>query len=182
MARLQQIVSLAAVALVAGCADHARSAAPTAPDNPRLAASSSSAVMEFGVEGVGSGYPPTSGHDASAHASDKVHPRTVTIARGGTVTFEIDPFHDVAIYRDGTRPEDIEVSPATLQPLVLGPVFIPDFITNDPDGRIALGPGYSFGEQVWTSAAFTQPGTYLVICTTTPHFVEAKMYGWIVVK
>jgi hypothetical protein len=28
----------------------------------------------------------------------------------------------------------------------------------------------------------TEPGTYLVICTTLVHFVEAKMYGWVIVK
>jgi hypothetical protein len=36
----------------------------------------------------------------------------------------------------------------------------------------------------WTSPAgtFDQPGTYLVICAIVPHFVEAKMYAWVVVK
>jgi hypothetical protein len=98
------------------------------------------------------------------------------------VTFQIGPFHQVAVYQPGTKPGDIEVSPATLQPLIVGPVFIPNFIINDPDGRLALGPPVSFAPQQWTSPPLTQPGTYLVICTVTPHFVEANMYGWIIVK
>ena len=31
-------------------------------------------------------------------------------------------------------------------------------------------------------AVFESPGRYLVICTLLPHFVGAKMYGWVIVK
>ena len=32
------------------------------------------------------------------------------------------------------------------------------------------------------SFTFTEPGRYLVICTFLPHFADAQMYGWVIVK
>lgn len=140
----------------------------------------SNAVVTFGRTGVGSPFPPPSGHDASGHAYDKVLPHTVNISAGGSVTFNILPIHAVAIYDDGTEPSDITLSPATLDDLVLGPVTLPDFVINDPANRIAQGPAPLFAGS-WTTPAgtFDTPGTYLVICTILPHFADAKMYAYV---
>ena len=57
-----------------------------------------SATLTFGQDGVGSPFPPPSGHDASGHAYDKILPHVVNIAAGGSVTINIGPFHAAAEY------------------------------------------------------------------------------------
>lgn len=150
------------------------------------AATPSTATIVFGANSHGSPFGPAEGHDASYNAKDNLIPRTVVIARGGSVTFEVGAMHQVAVYEPGTEPDDITVSPATLEDVVPAPgVVFPDFRINDPDSRIVLGPPQSFAPvQPWTTPAgtFDEPGRYLVICTTTPHFVSAKMYGWVIVR
>lgn len=151
-----------------------------------VAAPPQSATVRFGLNEVGSPFPPPAGHDHSTHAKDHIVPRTVVIAQGGSVTFEIDEFHQPALYRPGTAPEDITVSDATLQDLSLPCVpggVLPKFVINDPNGRILLGPPHSCAEQTWTTppGTFDHPGRYLVICTTLPHFRNG-MYGWVIVQ
>lgn len=140
-------------------------------------AQSLSAVVDFGRPEVGSPFPPPE-HDASYHAKDKLNPRTVVIAVGGTVTFRRAPVHLVAIYEPGTEPEDIDVTQ-------LAPSPIPELpIITDDDGLVAweeLDPAtfFQFAEFEHT---FTAPGRYLVICRLMPHFAFANMYGWVIVK
>ncbi|HEV8364313.1 MAG TPA: hypothetical protein VGQ52_12400 [Gemmatimonadaceae bacterium] len=143
----------------------------------------SNAVIEFGRTGVGSPFPPPSGHDMSGHAYDKILPHTVNIAAGGSVTFNILPIHAVAVYDDGTKPADITLTDATLDDLILGPITIPNFVINDPANRIANGPAPGFAGS-WTTPAgtFDNPGTYLVICKILPHFAVTKMYAYVKVQ
>ena len=139
-----------------------------------LALPDDSATVRFGNPGAGTTFPPPDGHDASPNAQDNLIPRTVNIVRGGTVTYEIDGFHQPAIYEPGTTPSDITVRPF--------PAF--EFV-DDPDGRIVggLGPlNFPPGTQSWESPALTQPGKYLVLCNFTPHFAFVNMYGWVNVK
>ena len=138
-----------------------------------LATPDGTATVKFGND-VGSPFPPPE-HDASGNAKDNVVPRTVTLAAGGSVTYEMTPPtvsgpHQVAVYGPGTEPEDI----ALLGP---GPWV------NDPDGRIALGPT-NFTTLTWTTPAgtFATPGRYLVLCNFLPHFAFGNMYGWVIVK
>jgi hypothetical protein len=143
-----------------------------------------SATLTFGVVGVGSPFEPPSGHDASGHAYDKILPHVVNIAAGGRVTIDIGPFHAAAVYDDGTRPEDITISPATLDDLSVPfpPGVLPDFIINDPSNRIAASPPLNpVAPTTWTTPAgtFDTPGRYLVICTVLPHFAGAKMYAYV---
>lgn len=151
-----------------------------------LGAPDATATVRFGLENVGSPFPPPAEHDRSTNAQDNLVPRTVVISQGGSVTFEIAPFHQVAIYEPGTTPNDIEISPATLEdlPVPFPPFVLPDFIINDPDSRVVLGPPLAFSHQTWTTPAstFDQPGRYLVICTVLPHFEDNNMYGWVIVK
>jgi plastocyanin len=127
-------------------------------------APNSSAVMALGNPDVGTGYSPGSGHDASWHANDRMRPGTVVIDAGESVTFQVYPGHRVAIYDDGTRPQDIVPNPG---PFVL-----------DPVNRLAIQgaptPTYSY--------TFNEPGRYLVICAIARHFFEANMYGWVIVR
>jgi hypothetical protein len=143
-----------------------------------------SATLTFGRSGVGSPFPPPSGHDASGHAYDKILPHVVNIAAGGSVTINIGPFHAAAVYDAGTRPEDISLDPSVLDDLAVPfpPGVLPDFIINDPTNRIAQGPPLDPAAPVtWTTPAgtFDTPGRYLVICVVVPHFANAKMYAYV---
>lgn len=136
------------------------------------------AIMQVGRSHVGSPFPPPEGHDASTHAQDAMQPRTVVISAGGVVTFHIEAFHNVAIYEDGTQPEDIDTS--QLEPAGTPFPFPP--LVNDPSGRLARTdlalPGTA-GPFEWT---FDTPGRYLVICEVLPHFTDGDMYGWVIVQ
>lgn len=140
------------------------------------------AVMDFGRDNIGSKFPPPSGHDESGHARDSLFPRTVTIDAGGTVTFRMGAsgVHQVAVYQDGVQPEDINTS--LLSPPA-PPPCPPVPRINDPNRRIAvLSAQVCAGGNAAPTATFNQPGKYLVICTFLVHFVEYKMYGWVVVR
>lgn len=153
--------------LLANCSDTvtpvAASGAVLANEEAPLQGLPSSAVMVFGNPDAGTDYPPQT-HDESLHGKDRVIPGTLAIAAGGTVTFQVHRPHRVAIYDDGTRPEDITVTPTS-------------FVL-DPTNRLALQetqtPTYSY--------TFDKPGRYLVICVLRRHFVVANMYGWVIVR
>ena len=139
-----------------------------------LAGPDSSAVVRFGNDDVGSPFPPITDHDQSGNGKFNLIPRTVTIARGGSVTYDIlirFGFHEPKVYDVGTTPDDIQG----------GFPFI-----DDNDGLIASGPrvGAAMGTETWTTPAgtFDEPGRYLVLCNFAPHFAEFGMYGWVNVK
>jgi plastocyanin len=146
----------------------------------RVAALSSTpltATVQFGLPDVGSPFPPPLGHDQSVHAKDNLVPRTVVIKAGGTVTFNTFGVHQVAIYDDGTEPEDIDTSIVRPTPCVGGaPLLI-----NDGDRRLAVFDQPCAGGPAAPSYTFTEPGRYLVICAFLPHF-EVQMWGWVIVK
>lgn len=176
-------VSLVLIAvLAAGCSE-----APTALEELPSAISQDElalrqgppmdeATVQFGRPEVGADFPPEEEHPSS-HAKDALQPRTVVIAAGGTVTFDMALLHQVAIYEPGTRPEDIDTSELTGAPV---PFPFPPLI-DDEDGRVAVGP-LSFPAPIQWSYTFEEPGRYLVICTVLPHFAEFDMYGWVTVK
>ena len=140
-----------------------------------------SATMKFGLPGVGTEFPPDSGHDQSGHAVDTLVPSTVVIDKGGTVTFDAVGIHQIAIYEPGKDPEDIDTSPT----VAMGPgcpPTLPEFRINDPVGRIpinGLNP-VGCGPRAYTHT-FADAGTYLVICEVLPDF-NIKMYGWVRVR
>lgn len=181
---MKTALTISIALLLLACNDMPKTTAPDpslASDEATasLSAATLEAEVEFGSEDVGSSFPPGQ-HDQSFHAFDKLRPGTVVIQRGGSVTYEIDPCHQPAVYSPGTLPSDIDVS--LLEPVGVPPCP-PDRI-NDPTGRLALAPPQSLVEKEWTTppGTFDQPGKYLVICTTFVHFQFAKMYGWVIVK
>lgn len=183
---MTRITALCLASLLVACNSEPSTAPSTVqPSLAKAAGVGSSATMEFGEvsHDVGSPFPPPDGHDASGHAQDKVRPRTVVIEAGGSVTFNIGPFHQVSIYEAGTGPEDISIAFESLT----SPFPIPDFLIVSPTGRIAsnnLTTSLSFGTSTWTSPAgtFDTPGKYFVMCRVAPHFLGAQMYGWVIVK
>jgi hypothetical protein len=133
----------------------------------------SSATVRFGNPTVGSPFPPPAfDHDSSSNARDNLIPRTSVISAGGNVTFVVAGFHQPAVYRAGTQPDDITVPP-----------FPPNLFIDDSTNRLALGPPAG-AQGPWTPPAgtFATPGRYLIICNVTPHFAIDNMYGWVTVK
>jgi len=136
------------------------------------------ATIEFGMPNTGSSFPPAS-HDQSFHAPDTLVPATAVIDAGGIVTFKVNaPVHQVAIYEPGVGIRDIDTS--LLKPSCLA--FLPPLI-DDPSGRVAVldDQPCAGGDDV-LDYTFSTPGRYLVICTFLPHFAEAQMYGWVIVR
>jgi hypothetical protein len=127
--------------------------------------------------------------------ADILVPRRVTIKEGEAVNFIIGGGHVLAIYDDGTKPENIDTSviePPERCPITAGGVI------NDPTTRIYRGPCFStsFGTNPSTTITrrdgvevvqFTKPGTYLVICARLNHFInsatnEFQMFGFVKVE
>ena len=134
------------------------------------------ATVQFGLTDVGTSYPPSADHDASAHARDNLVPRTVVIDQGGTVTFNVPAgAHQIAIYAPGTTPEDINTAALTTSCPGSAPRLI-----NDATNRIALIT-HACGAAWQAHYIFEKPGRYLVICAFLPHF-EVGMYGWVEVR
>jgi plastocyanin len=148
--------------------------------NGTAAATPSSATVQFGLVDVGTGIPAPVGHDRSFHANDTLVPGTVVIDAGGTVTFNIVNPHQVAIYGDGKRPEDVDTTN-----LVAMPAGCPN-----PAGAARIADDENLvAEYLQPCNAprtpiqhqFNEPGRYLVICSFNPHF-QAGMYGWVIVR
>lgn len=180
------LLTLPAVAVAIACSQSSPS--PSAPASLSAAASAqpdaiatpTSATMNFGIDIVGSPFPPVPEHDASAHAKDNIVPRTVVIDRGGTVTFKMGPapVHAVAIYNPGTEPADIDTSIVTFSPAPCPPVPLID----DPSNRLAVvSTQLCAGGDPAPAFTFPNPGRYFVICRFLPHF-EDQMYGWVIVR
>jgi hypothetical protein len=182
------MVAAVCVAMVAACDEPAVTEAPALagakiPSSANAARSGVTPVVEFGQNEHGSPFDPPLGHDHSTQAKDLMIPRTVVIPVGGQVTYQIDPFHRVNVYRAGTAPDDIDVT--KLIDFVSGPVFIPNFVIDDPTNRIAQSPPFQFAiDQTWTTplGTFNVPGRYLVMCSFLPHFADNDMYGWVIVR
>lgn len=118
-------------------------------------------------------FPNNSPIPANHHA---LTPGTVKIKAGGTVNFIIGGFHQVLVYDDGTRPEQINTN------LLIAPTVgnLPAFLINDPNHRIYRGLDPSTQSQDRVEVVqFDRPGTYLVICAVRPHFVNDRMYGFV---
>ncbi|MCI0664184.1 MAG: hypothetical protein L0220_24260 [Acidobacteria bacterium] len=102
-------------------------------------------------------------------------PQLALIKAGGTVNFIIAGFHNVLVYDDGTKPEDINTNltvPPTNQPMPL--------LIADSNRRIyrGLDPSTIPSQDRVEVVLFDKPGTYLVICGVLPHFEEG-MYGFV---
>jgi len=193
----EPLVVFSAIAIMTACTEQGSSRptaispsqvgeSATAPSNrtPGPVATASSAMtatVQFGQANVGSGFPPTSGHDQSAHAVDNMVPRTVVIDRGGKVTFNTFGVHEVAIYEPGVTPEDIDTTALVLTPTGCPKPNGAPLLIDDDTNRVALyaqpcGPAPRQVEH-----QFDEPGRYLVICAFLPHF-QVGMYGWVIVR
>jgi plastocyanin len=106
-----------------------------------------------------------------------------TIKAGGSVNFIISGFHNVLVYGNRTRPQDINTA-------LIVPGSVPPLI-DDPNNRVyrgldpralvvPLGPNAtptSVQDRV-EAVHFAEPGIYLAICGVLPHF-QGGMFGYI---
>jgi plastocyanin len=101
-------------------------------------------------------------------------PNEVTIKAGGSVNFIVAGFHQIAIYGNGKKPEDVSVA------VIVPP--IPPGLIDDPVNRVFRGVNPTTVPQDRVEVVhFAEPGLYLVICAVLPHFND-KMYGWVKVN
>jgi hypothetical protein len=105
--------------------------------------------------------------DQCANAFHKMIPGTASITVPGTVNFQYDGRHHVAVYKPGKNPNDV--------------AFTPGVNVNDPVDRFAVGTNAVGGTHAINFPAGTPPGRYLVICQLATHF-EDNMWGWIQVN
>lgn len=115
------------------------------------------------------------------------------------MSFIISGSHVLAIYDDGTRPDDIgsAIEPDCPVPLPTSGIMSPcsplsgtplaptaGGILSNSTNRIYRGPFLNLtarrdGVEV---VKFTKPGTYLVICARKAHFENDDMFGFVEVK
>jgi plastocyanin len=183
--RLSAIPVVSALALAVACSNYSsrEQATVTSPDpvaasgasgnatSGTMAATPLSATMQFGLLDVGGQPPP----HPSVHSNDTIVPGTVVIDKGGSVNFNAVAAHQVAVYKEGLGPSDVN----TTSNLVPNPCGAPPpTIGPDPNTQLAYFTGCGTRTHTLT---FTDPGEYLVICSVLPHF-QIKMYGWVRVR
>lgn len=134
-----------------------------APGSPLQGAPDEGEVVSFGHADVGT---QEGSHDQSFNARDKIIPGTVVINAGQTVTFNVVFGHRVAIYDDGTKPNDIQHVPGE-----------GDFVL-DPNHRLFLQP---FPTPQF-KLRFIRPGKYLMLCAINKHFFLRNQWGYIIVR
>ena len=123
-------------------------------------------------------------------------PNDVEINQGGVVHFLMAGFHQPAVYKPGTKPEDIMV-PTTgafiddptnrfylgINPAG-GPLNTPATIDSSNARNRVESVGFPATEGIVGGvvvSAKAEPGIYLVICNVKQHF-QAGMFGFVKVK
>jgi plastocyanin len=178
--RLTQLALLLPLLAIACAQPGSAPSSPSSTGGSLAASTPLAATVRFGNDTVGSKFPPPSGHDQSGHARDTLIPRTVVIDSGGTVTFVMGgPVHQVAIYDDGTRPDQVSRAATVIKggcppvPYITG--------AGDPNLVAVVGEPMCAGGASSVSYTFNTPGRYLVICAFIPH-LDLGMYGWVEVR
>jgi hypothetical protein len=121
-------------------------------------------------------------------------PNVVKIREGDSVSFIISGGHILAVYDDGTQPQDIGTAiepncvgagPFTTPCSPANPAGVPvaGGILSDADGRIYRGAFLNLVRRDGVEVVqFSKPGTYLVICARKNHFENDNMFGFVEVK
>jgi len=140
-----------------------------------------------------------------------VLPKKIKVNQDGVVHFLVAGFHQVAVYKPGTTPEDVRASIGNSTALFIydqtslqvppkdlpnnlfyaginpggGPLATPGTIlpfSNSPNRVESVG--FPDSEGVGTNGVASlkaEPGVYLVICTVRTHFLDG-MYAFVKVK
>jgi len=120
--------------------------------------------------------------DPLAAVNHAILPHKIKVKQGGVVHFLVAGFHQVVVYNPGTKPDDIIVPGACrfiddptnrfyqgIVPATETPPVLP----------ITINPSNAMNRV--ESVAFTEPGTYLVICNIRGHFLDG-MFAVVKVK
>ena len=132
-------------------------------------------------------------------------PKKIKVNQDGVVHFLVAGFHQVAVYKPGTKPEDIVVpetgtfinDPHNRFYLGINPAGGPQNTQATPENPIIPGSdtrsnaqnrlesvGFPVEEGVGTNMVVSpkaEPGVYLVICTVRGHFLDG-MFAFVEVK
>jgi plastocyanin len=110
------------------------------------------------------------GLNTTGPANHHVLPEIIKIKTGGVVNFAVAGFHQIYVYLPGTKPGDIVVPPSGQ--------LINDKTNLFYEGIPASGTpaaGLSNAQNRVESVAFSEPGTYLVICNIRSHFLNGMI-------
>jgi plastocyanin len=111
-----------------------------------------------------------------ARNQHQMFPKQIGVKAGDVVNFINSGTHQLIVYDDGTKPDDIDTDRTTLS------TGDPDdtVLIDDPTNRIYRGPDPTlFLRDRIEVLHFPNPGTYLVICGLHSHFVEDGMFGFV---
>jgi hypothetical protein len=132
-------------------------------------------------------------------------PKQITVTQDGVVHFLVAGFHQVAVYKPGTKPQDIVVPDSgtfindahNRFYLGINPAGGPANTPATPENPIVMGSdtssnaqnrlesvGFPVDEGVGTNMVVSpkaKPGIYLVICNVRGHFLDG-MYAFVEVK
>ena len=114
----------------------------------------------------------------TAPAAPNIHqliPQTATIKAGGSVNFIVAGFHQIVVYKPGTKPGDIDTT--TLIPIPGAPPTVG--LIDDDENRLFRGVSpLTVGQDRVEVVHFGSRGLYLVICAVNVHFADG-MFGWV---
>jgi plastocyanin len=111
-----------------------------------------------------------------ARNQHQVFPKQVRIKAGDVVNFINSGTHQLIVYDDGTKPDDID----TNMTIFSTGMPMDTLLIDDPMNRIYRGPDPTrFPRDRIEVLHFPNPGTYLVICGLHSHFVEDGMFGFV---
>jgi plastocyanin len=111
-----------------------------------------------------------------ARNQHQVFPKQIRIKAGDVVNFINSGTHQLIVYDDGTKPDDIDPDLTTLSTGDPNDTVLID----DPTNRIYRGPDPTlFPRDRIEVLHFPNPGTYLVLCGLHSHFFEDGMFGFV---
>lgn len=149
-------------------------------EHRRLDGPLSNATVSFGAWPAVGEAPLNRLETPAAPVAPNIHallPQTAMIKAGGAVNYIIAGFHQIAVYRPGTRPSDINTT--NLLPIPGAPPVVG--LIDDPENRLYFGLDprlAAAGQDRVEVVHFGRPGRYLVICAVNVHLADG-MYGWV---
>jgi hypothetical protein len=117
------------------------------------------------------------------HINHEIIPDHIILKSEGVVNFLVSGFHQIFVYNPGTDVEDVRA--AIPDPLPEPPPTFINYLENLMYQGIAPAGGpppdtlnSSNASNRLESVYFAEPGTYLVICNVTGHFLDG-MYAYV---
>ena len=108
-------------------------------------------------------------------------PDKINVKKGGVVHFQVAGFHQVVVFEPGTKLRDIFPDNGRVID-VAGGIPANVFYLGTPPSPLGVASPLSNARNRVESVAFLDPGTYLVICNVTGHFVNDDMFAFVKVK